>query len=313
MKERWQQSGQYMVDAILGIAVFSASVVFVLMILANLFKTVNFNTDYLEALYYSQEGIEAVKSIRNESVDLLTPGAYKLSSENGYWELEEGEENVGLKYTRIIRIEPIYRDSNGFLTNEDDENASVDSRSRKAIAIVRWMDEDGNLKQFENELFVLTDISGNEWKEFSSIDFLTGTFSGVELAGEGDNAFLQLSSQLELERRLGNLRFDPRFQSTFANEGTYFSSVFNSGNLNTQWRNLFWQTETPVGTEVFISLRSGNTASPDETWSDFSEEFNENKSIDLSFLEGQYIQYQLRMTSEGDSTPRFNELTVTYR
>ena len=50
--------------------------------------------------------------------------------------------------------------------------------------------------------------------------------------------------------------------------GNYLSAVFDAG-ATTRWNYIFWNAIQPAGTNLGISIRTGNTAVPDATWSDY--------------------------------------------
>ena len=54
-----------------------------------------------------------------------------------------------------------------------------------------------------------------------------------------------------------------------AERGTYTSDVRDAQTV-APWGTIKWQALTPAGSRVEISTRSGNTRTPDETWSDWS-------------------------------------------
>jgi hypothetical protein len=60
-----------------------------------------------------------------------------------------------------------------------------------------------------------------------------------------------------------------RLSRTRAARGTYTSEVRDAQTV-APWGAIKWQAVTPGGASVAISTRSGNTRTPDETWSDGS-------------------------------------------
>ncbi|MGH9202726.1 MAG: hypothetical protein ACRD2A_15990, partial [Vicinamibacterales bacterium] len=60
-----------------------------------------------------------------------------------------------------------------------------------------------------------------------------------------------------------------RLSSTRAERGTYTSEIRDAQTV-AAWGAVKWQALAPAGTKVEISTRSGNTRTPDETWSDWS-------------------------------------------
>lgn len=78
------------------------------------------------AIYLSEEGIEAVRNIRDSGFENLVDGQYGLSKISGKWEMVPDIEKID-KYTRQIEI------------------SSLSSSEKKVISIVSW-DEYGKKK-----------------------------------------------------------------------------------------------------------------------------------------------------------------------
>ncbi|HDQ88534.1 MAG TPA: type II secretion system protein [candidate division WWE3 bacterium] len=60
--------------------------------------------DHIQASAYAQEGLEAIRAVRNNSWDALENGNHGLTNTQGYWELSGNSDSQG-KYTRVITIE----------------------------------------------------------------------------------------------------------------------------------------------------------------------------------------------------------------
>ncbi len=97
--------------------------------------------------------------------------------------------------------------------------------------------------------------------------------------------------------------------SPYASTGTYLSRVLDSGGPST-WGNAAWTAETPAGTSVTLSVRSGNTATPDGTWTTFSPITN---GASIGVTGARYLQYQAVLTtSNTDRTPALKEICISY-
>src|SRR5690606_16255398 len=59
-----------------------------------------------------------------------------------------------------------------------------------------------------------------------------------------------------------------------SDRGTYLSTVRDAMTVAT-WGTIKWQGAAPPGTTLAISTRSGNTRTPDETWSDWSAPYTD--------------------------------------
>lgn len=73
----------------------------------------------------------------------------------------------------------------------------------------------------------------------------------------------------------------------------YFSSVYDAG-VVVEWDIITWYAQTPEGTDILFWLRSGNTSTPDSSWSAW--ESMDNGGWIPAFLSARYLQYRARFT-----------------
>ncbi|MDA2922331.1 hypothetical protein MYX07_03635 [Patescibacteria group bacterium AH-259-L07] len=100
----------------------------------------------------------------------------------------------------------------------------------------------------------------------------------------------------------------------YSNSGTFLSRVFDSGDITTSWDQAYWTEVLSSGSDLTIATRTGNTATPDVTWSSFSAELTEFESSNISSPEDRYFQYRATLT-RGDSataTPQLDDITIIY-
>jgi len=92
--------------------------------------------------------------------------------------------------------------------------------------------------------------------------------------------------------------------------GTFTSQVLNAGNL-ARWGVARW-AGTPDGIEV--QTRSGSTAYPDATWSDWSLPSKKASGEPVRSPGGQYLQYRVTLRADaGHGTPSLRNLELFYR
>jgi len=124
---------------------------------------------------------------------------------------------------------------------------------------------------------------------------------------------VQILDLLEVDGALllgtGNTGRVYRLGGEYGREGTFTSKVFGAQTVST-WGTLRWEGERPEGCQVHLSLRSGNTAEPDETWSDWSAESREAAVFDVPAA--RYAQWRARCESRGDATPVIESVTLAY-
>jgi hypothetical protein len=105
---------------------------------------------------------------------------------------------------------------------------------------------------------------------------------------------------------------------TYTQPGVYFSSgelissVFNSTFTPADWRLIRWNADIPTGTSsLTIQTRTGNTSTPDGTWSSFT---NQSNDTDVTSPNSKYIQYKaILTTADVSKTPVLYDITIWYK
>ena len=97
--------------------------------------------------------------------------------------------------------------------------------------------------------------------------------------------------------------------SPYATPGTFTSRVFDSGGTAT-WQDMTWTADLPTGTALDMSVRSGDTAAPDGTWSAFAPVAESGTVLGL---QSRYLQYRAALsTSDPLLTPVLRDVTIAY-
>src|SRR5262249_21461252 len=108
----------------------------------------------------------------------------------------------------------------------------------------------------------------------------------------------------------GKLIVDWMRLSPYAASGTYTSKVFDAG-FSAVWMNANWTAAAATGTGVVVSYRTGNTPTPDASWTAFT-----TVSAPGGGLAGtsRYFQFKIQeTTTQPAKTPAVNDVTITYR
>jgi hypothetical protein len=101
-------------------------------------------------------------------------------------------------------------------------------------------------------------------------------------------------------------------QDKYAVKGTVVSEVLDA-KLISRWGSLRWKAETPAGTGVTVAVRSGNTAEPNETWSDWSAEQTDPQQATVAAPTARFLQYRVTLSTDNPSvTPTVRSLAVRY-
>ncbi|HEV8315895.1 MAG TPA: fibronectin type III domain-containing protein, partial [Vicinamibacterales bacterium] len=90
--------------------------------------------------------------------------------------------------------------------------------------------------------------------------------------------------------------------------GTFVSRVFDAG-APVFFGALSWTSQTPAGTTLALSVRTGGTPTPDPTWSSFVPVAVSGGTIGGS---ARYIQYQAQLSTSVAATPVLEQVAIGY-
>jgi WD40 repeat protein len=95
-----------------------------------------------------------------------------------------------------------------------------------------------------------------------------------------------------------------------ARRGTYESDVRDAGTV-ASWGVIRWRASATPG-EVTVSTRSGNTATPDETWSAWSKNYENPGGEQIASPNARYLQWRAVLTADGGASPTLTSVTAAY-
>lgn len=123
------------------------------------------------------------------------------------------------------------------------------------------------------------------------------------LLKEPDGSVLAAGSNLGAVYRLGG---------RVATEGSFESAAFDTKVFST-WGKMSWRDQTPSGSSVSLQVRTGNTAEPDSTWSEWSSSYTDGEGSLVERPGARYVQWKATLKSGGGKdSPRLGEVDVTY-
>jgi hypothetical protein len=97
-----------------------------------------------------------------------------------------------------------------------------------------------------------------------------------------------------------------------SSKGTYFSDIKDTGTPSA-WGRLTWKGETPTGTTITISTRSGNTKTPDDTWSVWSSAGAVPSGQQIGSPKGRFVQWKADLnTSSSTVSPVLRSVRVAF-
>jgi sugar lactone lactonase YvrE len=97
-----------------------------------------------------------------------------------------------------------------------------------------------------------------------------------------------------------------------AREGSVLSRSYDAG-FTSSWGAISWMAEMPSGSSVAISIRTGNTETPDDSWSAWSAEYTRADGSIIERPRARYLQWKalLRAGREG-GTPVLRNIQINY-
>jgi sugar lactone lactonase YvrE len=95
-----------------------------------------------------------------------------------------------------------------------------------------------------------------------------------------------------------------------ASEGTYESDVRDAKTVAT-WGTLRWNASTPRGARIQLFTRSGNTSTPNETWSPWSAPYTHSDGDPIVSPKARYLQWRAVLSGASES-PVLISVTAAY-
>jgi sugar lactone lactonase YvrE len=132
----------------------------------------------------------------------------------------------------------------------------------------------------------------------------------VTQTNEGETTRL-LPSNHSVLAATGNMGRIFRLGETPGAGGSYEAPVHDSGTAS-RWGSLSWRADVPQGAAIKFRTRSGNSARPDRTWSEWSEPLTDSAGSRIASPNARYIEWKLEMTGSNGATPMLNNVTLAY-
>lgn len=181
-----------------------------------------------KAINYAEEGIEAVRNIRDRNFLLLTNGDHGLQFLNDTWAFIAAPETINNFYERTIFIEDVYRDSNGNIA----ESGTYDPEAKKIKSEVLWY-EKGFIPKSMSISSYFMNWTGNDWTQTTCSEFNAGIFEYTEtevtVAPPTDNCVVKLGLVEEQSDVLVSADIGEHAQDIFV-EGSYAYTATNKTN-----------------------------------------------------------------------------------
>jgi phage tail protein X len=106
----------------------------------------------------------------------------------------------------------------------------------------------------------------------------------------------------------GTVGVDWLRMTPYAATGAFTSRVFDAGS-SVPWGSATWTNTLPAGTSVSLSVRQGNTPTPDGSWTPFAPLAGSGATIGGS---ARFLQYRATLTTNAPGqTPTLHDVTLT--
>ncbi|KKU94427.1 MAG: hypothetical protein UY24_C0015G0018 [Parcubacteria group bacterium GW2011_GWA1_48_11b] len=181
--------GQTLFEVILALAIFSLIATTLVSMAAGGARGLVGGGEITQADSLADEGIEAVRGVRDRAWNGLPSGASQVVFNAGRWELNGiGVPEVMGKFSRLISLDEVCRTSAGALTScpGDYEDIYV----KKVASRVEWQNQFG-LPNVAERTTYLANWDSRDWVEDSVADFTDGDFADTALHpsfGDGDGS-----------------------------------------------------------------------------------------------------------------------------
>lgn len=95
-----------------------------------------------------------------------------------------------------------------------------------------------------------------------------------------------------------------------ADRGTYESEVKDAQTVAT-WGAISWRATVPAGTQLEVRTRSGNSETPDDTWSAWSDPYKNADGQQIQSPKARYLQWRATLSGK-DATPVLTSVTAAF-
>jgi prepilin-type N-terminal cleavage/methylation domain-containing protein len=130
------QKGFSVVEILIAMAIFLIVATAVVPAIAQTFTISRLGDNETDATLYAQEGIEAARSIKNQSWANLVDGNHGLATNSGVWAFSGTSNTKGI-YTRQISISDVYRDTSNNVQLSGCANM-LDLNTKHATSSATW-------------------------------------------------------------------------------------------------------------------------------------------------------------------------------
>jgi sugar lactone lactonase YvrE len=171
-----------------------------------------------------------------------------------------------------------------------------------------WSSKEENaydLAAFGSEIMFVTDVQGRLYRlnadRRPTLVAQTGEGEATRVVDTGGGLMIAT----------GNLGKVYRLVAERNGQG-WFESPVHDANTVARWGRLSWRGVAPPGTRVVFRTRAGNSARPDNTWSDWSPPVSDPNAAIIQSPNARYLQWRLELTAANGQSPVIDSVTAAY-
>jgi hypothetical protein len=102
-----------------------------------------------------------------------------------------------------------------------------------------------------------------------------------------------------------------RLSQARATSGTYESEI-RDAQMVSSWGRLSWRGTVATGHRLDLSTRSGNTETPDDTWSAWSAPYTSPEGSPITSPKARFIQWRAVLSGSASGSPTLTSVTAAY-
>ncbi|RLC38578.1 hypothetical protein DRH27_01960 [Candidatus Falkowbacteria bacterium] len=315
-------TGQSIIEIVVALAIFVLIVSSLGVLIMGSFSLLARSSEFIKASALAEEGVEAVRGIRNRAWNELIYNRSGVEIINSAWSLtgEGTDEQIG-NFTRVIDFLPVYRDSTGSIAESDDPGAYSDPMSKKISVSVGWDIGGGSGNSVERNTY-LTNWNAKFWEQ---TDWIGG--SGQAIWSE-NNMYDNDDGNINVGTA-GEITLAEIATSTYASTSQIISSAFNTEKL-ANFIAIYWEESLPPSCpECLIKLQiktapddngapgtwSGTWSGPDGEDGDETDFFTfaTGELINIYHNSDQWIKYKAVLKGDASTTPVLEAVKLYYQ
>ena len=156
-----KQNGFSLLEIVIGVGIIAISIFSLMAVSVLSFKVIEENTKNIQAAFLLEEGVEALKVLRDSSwtnnIAPLSGGAdYYLDFSNGSWQATSSNIYIDDVFERKFTLENVNRDTNDDIVSS---GGTLDPDTKKLSLFVSWYGRNGTTTQSISTY--ITNLFGN--------------------------------------------------------------------------------------------------------------------------------------------------------